>query len=645
MSRIKTTFTAFILLSIHAAAQDTARSLDPVIVSANKYPQKASRTGKMVTVISRQDLERSGSKDLAQVLNEQGGIYINGANSHPGKDKSVFMRGARPDHTLITIDGIPVYDATGIGSNFDIRQIPVESIERIEILKGSQGTLYGSDAIAGAVNIITRKAAAKSVEGSALLSYGSWNSLRAAATVQGRSGRFSYSVGSNYFRTDGISEAEVRENVGIPFEKDGYRQQGVQANFGFQVNPQIRVAPFLRVAHMAGDIDQQAFVDELDYTYTARNLQAGVINEAMLGKTRLHLLYQFNKTRRDYLDDSVESRNGFYRFYETAYRSNEHFAELYTVHSFSGVQLTSGIDFRRSATEQTGMNDFGAEPGVSPDSSQRQLGIYTALHVPSGPFHLEAGARYNHHSNYGSNLAWNLNPSLLLRERLKLFVNFSTGYKTPSLFQLYSVYGNRNLEPETALNLEGGFQLVGAKAMLQAAYFSRRVKEVLFFYFDPVTFQSQYINQDEQNDHGVEAQLKWQLTPKIDARLFYTFLDGAINTKTNGKDTTYNNLIRRPKHAVSSHIGGNLFKNFHAALQLNYFGTSRDLYFDPATFESRTVTLDGYILLHLTVEYGFLNNRLKVFADLRNLTNKKYSELYGYSTPGFNGYLGVRLRW
>ena len=134
----------------------TSTSLDEVVLTANKYPNKTSLTGKVVTIITSEQLERSGGKDLSQLLTEQAGLFISGANSNAGKDKSVYLRGARVEHTLITIDGIPVYDPSGIGSNFDIRNLPLSNIERIEILKGSQSTLYGSDAIAGVINIITK---------------------------------------------------------------------------------------------------------------------------------------------------------------------------------------------------------------------------------------------------------------------------------------------------------------------------------------------------------------------------------------------------------------------------------------------------------------------------------------------------------
>ena len=124
--------------------QDTSL-LDEVVITANKYPNKTSLTGKVVTIITKEQLERSGGKDLSQILTEQAGVYIGGANSNAGKDKSLYLRGARVDHTLITIDGVPVYDPSGIGSNFDIRNLPIDQIERIEILMEITATGIASD--------------------------------------------------------------------------------------------------------------------------------------------------------------------------------------------------------------------------------------------------------------------------------------------------------------------------------------------------------------------------------------------------------------------------------------------------------------------------------------------------------------------
>jgi hypothetical protein len=116
--------------------------LNEVVVTATKFPKNQSETGKVMTVISEEQLERSAGKDLSQLLNEQVGLVINGSGSNPGKDKSVYLRGAKTDYTVILLDGIPLNDPSGFGGAFDLRLIPVDQVERIEILKGSQSTLY-----------------------------------------------------------------------------------------------------------------------------------------------------------------------------------------------------------------------------------------------------------------------------------------------------------------------------------------------------------------------------------------------------------------------------------------------------------------------------------------------------------------------
>ena len=142
------------------AQQDSlqARQLSEVVITATKFPKNQSETGKVLTVIDEDVIKRSAGKDIAQLLNEQVGLAVSGATSNTGKDKAVYLRGSKSEYTLILLDGVPLSDPSGIsGGAYDLRMISLDHVERIEILKGSQSTLYGSDAVAGVINIITKK--------------------------------------------------------------------------------------------------------------------------------------------------------------------------------------------------------------------------------------------------------------------------------------------------------------------------------------------------------------------------------------------------------------------------------------------------------------------------------------------------------
>jgi vitamin B12 transporter len=626
----------------------TTKTMDQVIVTASKFSVKTTETGKVVTVITREELEKAGSRDLAQVITELGGVFINGYNSNAGKEKNIYLRGAKVDYTLITIDGVPVYDASGIGSNFDIRNIPIDNIERIEILKGSQSTLYGSDAIAGVINIITKKNGVKPFSFAGAAHYGSFNTWKANAGFTGTYHKLNYEAGYTHWQTDGFSEARQPENVSTTFDKDGFNQNSVQLNLGIQLSEQIRIQPFFRYNHNKADLDQDAFTDELDFTNETKNAQAGLRSIFSFGKSQLNLLYQYNHTNRDYLDDSIKSRNGFYTYNKASYIAGEHYGEVFFIHPFHFVKLTAGADVRSSNTDYTPVQVPFPSKAFSSDSvHQAQYGLYTALNFSKNNWHIEGGGRYNHHSEYGSNGAFNFNPSYILKERFKFFGNISSGYKTPSLYQLFSEYGNRDLKPETSLNAEAGIQYFthDERSAIRATYFRRKVNDVIAFFFNPVTFSSYYINQDEQKDHGVEVDATSKIGDHLQLRGVYSYVNGEVTTVQNGKDTTYFNLLRRPKGTFVLTVGSQVTKSLYANVQMTSVGKRKDIYFDPATFTSKDITLDSYFLLNFYAEYSLIKNKFKLFADLRNILNEDYSDIYGYNTAKFNAYGGIRFQF
>ena len=392
---------AAVLISSYAQAQDSTKLLDEVVITATKFPLKTSATGKVLNVITQEELQKAGGRDITQLITEKTGVYINGFNSNIGKDKSVYVRGANPAFTLITIDGIPVYDASGIGGNFDLRNMAIDNVERIEILKGSQSTLYGSDAIAGVINIITKKGGTKALGVNGLASYGSNNTFRGNMGVNGTKDKIDYSVNYSNTTTKGINET-----ISVNGDRDGYTQNSLQANIGFKATNKVYLQPFFRYTQVNGDIDQGAFTDEQDYTYKQKSTQLGIKSAVDLKIGKLNILYSHNIIDRVFIDDSIKSRNGFDAYSKGAYKGKEHYIEAFAgIDLNKTVKLTVGGDFRASNSDQlySSIGFFGPfKSELGKDSlKQNQLGIYAAATIATQKgFNIEFGNRLNIHSEY-----------------------------------------------------------------------------------------------------------------------------------------------------------------------------------------------------------------------------------------------------
>src|SRR3984957_17754024 len=475
---------AFLLLSVTGSASafaqttkdSTGKQLDDVIVTATKYPVKQSQTGKVVIVITHEEIEKSAGKPLGELLGEQAGIIVSGSLNNPGTNQSGFIRGAGSGRALLLIDGIPISDPTATDNSFDINLIPVTIIERIEISKGAQSTLYGSDAIAGVINIITVKPDIKTAfNGKAGLSGGNYGTYNGNAQLYGKlADQLTYNVRYNHDRTTGFPTAHDSSHTAsdVPFTNDGYRGDQVAGNLAWNPVSELTLKGFLQYSNYTTDIDAAAFTPAVDYTSANKSLLAGAGFTYKLPATTITANYLYSTTDRHLLEDSVYGQP----YYTDKYFGKSQFVEVFASTRLGfGLILLNGADYRFSSMNENG--SYGGYPSAFKDTSVSQTSMYSSL-LYSGPSGLsvELGGRLNTDSRYGSNYTYTFNPAWLIAGDWKLYGSIASAFKAPTLYQLYSPYGDPDLLPERSTSYEGGIQFDNGIFDTRATYFHRKTK-------------------------------------------------------------------------------------------------------------------------------------------------------------------------
>jgi len=491
---------AVIISSIAQAQDSTGKVLDEAVVTANKFEQKQSQTGKVITVINKEQLSKSSGKTVAQILNEQAGITINGAYNVTGSVQTVFMRGASSGRTLILLDGIPVNDPSMINNEFDLNLFSINDVERIEICKGPQSTLYGSDAIAGAINIITiKKDVNTPFNVKVTTGLGNKNSVRNNIQLYGKAGKLTYTTRFAKLRTNGFSAAY--DSTGTKdFDKDGYDGNVINAGLQYQVIPSLMVKTFIQHSQYKADIDAGGFADEKDYKIKNSNLSSGAGLNFKKGIVNIIANYQYGELNRAYYNDSLFVRSFGTKFERNKYAGRTQYAELYgNVTAAKWLTILAGVDYRWGNMNQQyySLSGFGPYSSSFRDTSLRQTSVYGSLlfNVLNKKLNIEIGGRTNKHSRYGMNSTYTFNPSFNISKNWRVFGSIASGFKAPSIFQVFDAFsGNVDLKAEKSTNFEMGVQQSHAIFTSRVVYFHRDIKNGIDYNYSTFKFFN-FVNQ------------------------------------------------------------------------------------------------------------------------------------------------------
>jgi vitamin B12 transporter len=607
--------------------QDSLKTttLTEVVVTGTKFDVPMEKSGKTIFKLSKEDLEKNSGKSLADLLNEIPGIQTDGNFGTLGTNVSYYVRGGRNRNTLILIDGVPLNDPSAINAEYDLRYIPVSQIESVEVLKGGLSTLYGTNAAAGVINITLKKSADKKISAEANLEAGSFNTYSETIQLSGTSKPFRYFLSGGNISSEGFSAAQDNDPART-FDKDGFERQNILGKFGFDISERFKIDVQSAYEKFSADFDAFEFADAKN-TQKNNQLRLGLTPQWMYEKGNVQAKLFVNWNEREYFGDFPSELKG------TNFQG-----EMIHRHNFSNVvSLLSGLNYQRMSFDAK--DSFGGAIEKD-DANMYMIDPYSSVFVDfASGFNLHAGIRLNTHSVYGSKFVYNVNPGFLLNKdgawNYKIFSSVSTSYITPTLYQLYSPYGNLDLAPEEAVNYEVGFGVIHERFHVTSSFFQRDETSPIDFsaYVDDTgNFAFRYENTvAERTVTGFELALDHKISEKLSVA-------GNISYTKADKPATFYKI---PKTKFGVTINGNPARHLSVSLKYNFTGDRTS--FDFAEFEE--VSLDQYQLVDLFVSYGFINDTLTLYGAVNNLFDEEFVALYGYTTRGRNFNAGIRYRF
>ncbi len=618
-------------------AQDSTdvEVLDEVTLTDSRFSLKRENSGKVITKITSEDLEKLQGQSIAEIISRTAGIEVNGTRSNAGQNLGYFVRGGRNRQVLVLIDGIQVTDASQIANDYDLRLLNADQVESIEILKGASSTLYGANAGTAVINIKLKEASKKAYNIRLRSTIGTNQTqdednydvedFRNSVTINGTVGNFNFLASFGHQFTDGFSA------IASGTETDAFNSHNGNVKLGYKFSDAFKVNAYVSFDNFKADFDDSFFLADADNITTTKQYRIGLSPEFKYNKGSVTVNAAINNVERD-IESGFPSQFSVESIVVDAFNRYNFNDKFYTV---------LGLNYQQNNMESFNI-PFGAsslQQAINPDIAEFTLTdpYANVVYISDVGINVNAGLRLNNHSEYGSQLVYNLNPSYRVKTNfgyVKGLASYSTAYIVPSLFQLFDAsFGNLDLEPEENQTIEIGAEVaLTDRATFSLVYFNRNEENFVDF-VDTGNFVFQYRNiAEEFTASGFEFVGNYKFSDKItlNANFTYTNVEDDLN-------------LRIPELLANARLDYQICNSTLVSLAYKYTDNRRDTFTDPMTFAPQEVTLDAFHILDFYISHKVLKDKMTLFANVSNIFNEDYQELFGFATRGRNVNLGFNL--
>lgn len=615
-----------------SADSDTASGqVDQIIVTGTRLETTERTEGSAVTVLTQQQLEDGQYRSAKDALQQVPGLDVVQSGG-PGGNTAIFIRGADSGQTLVMLDGIELNNPASTNRGFNMANLTLENIERVEVIRGPQSTIYGSDAMGGVINLISKKAE-KGVHVSATSEAGSFSSFNQIANLSYGSDPIDVSTSITQQDLGSVSAASQKYGNNEP---DRYHNTSLSSRIRATPSDLFDLSSTVRYNTTSNDLDNfgGAGGDDPNRTLDSGDFfTRGDLTGHFLSKTLTPTAYvtYTRQTMQDTnypdainLDTLDSSFNGDVFTYGG--RLNWSPGKI--------LSLVGGVESQRERADSYYFSDgpYGPYQDELYGRSAQDDAYYVEGRLAyDESLYVDAGVRHDQHSIFGNHTTFKVAPAWLVTSTTKLHGSVGTGFKAPSLVQLYSSYGNPDLQAEDSVGWDIGIDqdIIKDKASVSLTYFRNTFDNLITF--DPANYL--LANIDSANTQGLEVGTDITPVEDLSVRVAYTYTDTE-------NDLTGESLLRRPRNKAAVTAVYSPTKRLRAQVQWRVYSSRGD--YDYNAYPPSRVTLAGYGIVDIALSYQ-LSSQFEIISRVDNLFDQSYEEVFGYGTMGTTAFGGIKV--